>query len=40
MYFYKGMFGLEKIEKLLGFEIYVGHMHCDGKMIVPVGQKK
>ena len=35
------MFGLGKLEKLLDFEIYVGQMHCDGKVYcIPVGQKK
>ena len=34
------MFGLGKMKNLLDFEIYVGQMHCDGKMIVPVGQKE
>ena len=34
------MFGLGKIQNLLNFEIYLGQMHCNGKLIVPVHQKK
>ena len=34
------MFGLEKLHKMLHFEIYVGHMHCDGRMYCTCGSEE
>ena len=34
------MFSLVKLQKLLGFEIYVGQMHCDGRMYYNCGSEE